>query len=70
MPLQRSALAARAKATVATPATPEAELDRIATLRTEGRDDEADRALEAFRRAHPDFTISAAQWERVRRRAP
>jgi hypothetical protein len=44
------------------------ELDAIAKLRTEHRDDEADKALEAFRRKHPDYRIPDAVWERVRPR--
>jgi hypothetical protein len=48
--------------------TPEAALERIAKLRAEGRDAEADRALESFRREHPDYRIPDALWERVRAR--
>jgi Meckel syndrome type 1 protein len=44
------------------------ELDRIAELRAEGRDAEADKALEAFRRDHPDYRIPEAMWERVKPR--
>src|SRR5262249_43816178 len=33
----------------------EAELERIANLRVEGRHDEADKALAEFRRRHPDY---------------
>ena len=44
------------------------ELERIAELRAHGKDDEADAALEAFRRAHPDYRIEPATWEKVRRR--
>ena len=43
------------------------ELERIARLRAEGKDDEADAALEAFRRAHPDYRIEPAMWDKVRR---
>lgn len=43
------------------------ELERIARLRAGGRDDEADAALEAFRRAHPGYRIEPAMWEKVRR---
>jgi len=50
--------------------SPETLIDRIAELRAAGRDDEADRALEDFRRAYPDFRFSDAQWEKVRKRAP
>ncbi|HXF79266.1 MAG TPA: hypothetical protein VN598_10420 [Usitatibacter sp.] len=44
------------------------ELERIAGLRAEGRDAEADKALEAFRRDHPDYRIPEAMWERVKPR--
>jgi soluble lytic murein transglycosylase-like protein len=46
----------------------EVELERIARLRTEGHHADADKALEAFRRAHPDYRIAEAMWERVRPR--
>ena len=46
----------------------ETELERIATLRAQGRDAEADKALEEFRRAHPDYRIPDAVWERVKPR--
>ena len=45
-----------------------AELERIARLRRDGRDAEADKALEEFRRRHPDYRIPDAVWERVRPR--
>jgi hypothetical protein len=48
--------------------TPEAELERIAKLRAEGRDDEADRELEAFRKRYPDYRIAEPMLERVRRK--
>ena len=44
------------------------ELERIAGLRAAGNNAEADRALEQFRRRHPDFRIPEALWERVRPR--
>ena len=44
------------------------ELERIARLRAEGRHDEADKALEAFRRTHPQYRIPEAVWEKVRPR--
>ena len=44
------------------------ELERIARLRAEGRDAEADKALEEFRRKHPDYRIPSAMWERVKPR--
>ena len=45
-----------------------AELERIANLRAQGRDAEADKALEEFRRAHPGYRIPDAMWERVKPR--
>lgn len=47
---------------------PQRELERIARLREAGRHDEADRALEEFRRRHPDHRIPEATWERVKPR--
>ena len=67
---EASRLKSEAQEVRAAPATPEAALDRIAELRAAGRDDEADRALEDFRRAWPEYRLSDAQWEKVRRRAP
>jgi len=49
-------------------ADPARELERIAKLREEGRNEEADKALEEFRRANPGFRIPEAMWERVRAR--
>ena len=49
-------------------ADPQAELDRIAKLREEGRDDEADKALDDFRRTYPQFRIPDATWSRVKPR--
>lgn len=50
------------------PVTPEAELQRIARLREQGRHDEADKALAEFRRRFPGHRIDDAAWERVRPR--
>ena len=47
---------------------PQAQLERIAKLRAEGKDAEADRALDAFRREHPGYRIDDAMWERVKPR--
>jgi hypothetical protein len=47
---------------------PRAELERIAKLRAEGHDEEADRALDEFRRRHPDYRIDEAMWKRVKPR--
>lgn len=49
-------------------ADPAAELERIARLRAGQHDEEADKALEEFRRRFPDYRIPAAVWERVRPR--
>jgi hypothetical protein len=58
-----------AKAQAAPPLPdPAAELERIARLRTEGRHEEADKALEEFFRNHPDHRIPDAMWDRLRRR--
>lgn len=44
------------------------ELERIARLRAQNRHEEADKALEAFRKQHPQYRIPEALWERVRPR--
>ncbi|MEP7068701.1 MAG: hypothetical protein ABI789_05645 [Usitatibacter sp.] len=49
-------------------ADPQAELDRIAKMRDEGRDDEADEALDEFKRNYPEFRIPDATWSRVKPR--
>jgi hypothetical protein len=54
--------------TLAAPADPERELERIAKLRDDGRNDEADKALEEFKRRYPDFRIPDATWSRVKPR--
>lgn len=48
--------------------TPEKELERIATLRQEGRHEEADKALADFRKRHPGFKIGEQLLQRVERR--
>jgi hypothetical protein len=48
--------------------TPERELERIARLRREGRQEEADKALAEFRKRHPDYRIPPEMLERVERR--
>jgi hypothetical protein len=48
--------------------SPERELERIAELRTQGKHDEADKALAEFRKRHPDYKITDAMRERVERR--
>jgi hypothetical protein len=46
----------------------ERELDRIAQLRRDGRNAEADEALEKFRRENPGYRIPDAVWEQVKSR--
>jgi hypothetical protein len=46
----------------------ERELERIATLRREGKHAEADEALAKFRRENPDYRIPEATWEQVKPR--
>lgn len=46
---------------------PEPWLERIAQLRKEGRHDEADRELEAFRKLYPDFALTPEMLEKVGR---
>jgi hypothetical protein len=65
---KRAESAAAADAAAPAKDAREAELERIARLRAEGRHADADKALEAFRRAHPDYRIAEAMWERVRPR--
>ena len=48
--------------------TPEQEFERIAQLRREGRNDEADKAFLEFRRRYPDFRITEEMLRRVERR--
>jgi len=48
--------------------TPERELERIADLRRQGRDEEADKALAEFRKRYPDYQIPQAMLEKVERR--
>lgn len=70
-PMQAPAARMQAPAAVAGAAAVDditRELDTIARLRAERRDDEADKALEAFRRKHPDYRIPDAVWERVKPR--
>src|SRR5437868_1883502 len=50
------------------PDAADAELERIAALRAQGRDAEADKALDEFRRTHPGYRIPDAMWERVKPR--
>jgi len=50
--------------------TPEGELERIARLRREGRDDDADKALAEFRKRYPDYQISAEMRAKVERAVP
>jgi hypothetical protein len=65
MRLKREALAADAQAPVDEPTR---ELEAIAKLRVEGRQEEADKALAEFRRKRPDYRIPDTVWERVKPR--
>ena len=49
---------------------PERWLERIAALRKEGRDEEADRELADFRKRFPGFKIAPETLEKVERRSP
>lgn len=64
--MERAAPQAAADASVD---TPERELERIAKLREEGRDAEAEAALKRFRERYPDFRIPEAMAERLKARA-
>jgi hypothetical protein len=50
------------------PETPEKWLERIATLRAEGRHEEADKALAEFRQRHPDYRIPEPMLQKVQPR--
>jgi hypothetical protein len=50
--------------------TPDGELERIARLRRQGRDDDADKALAEFRKRYPDYQISAEMRAKVERAVP
>ncbi len=65
---KRSAAAGASADTLSAPASPAAQLERIAKLREEGRDAEADRALEEFRKRFPAYRIDDAAWQRVKPR--
>jgi len=47
---------------------PEGELERIAVLRRQGRDEEADKALAEFRKRYPDYVIPDAMKAKVERK--
>lgn len=47
---------------------PTRELEAIAKLRTEGKHEDADKALAGFRRKRPDYRIPDVMWERVKPR--
>jgi hypothetical protein len=49
------------------PETPEKWLERIATLRAEGRHEEADKALADFKQRYPDYRIPEAMLQKVQR---
>src|SRR5437764_543378 len=61
-PAARQQMQARA---LAKAESPEQALERIAELRKQGRDEEADKALAEFRKRYPDFRISEEMLKRV-----
>jgi hypothetical protein len=65
---ERASAESVAKRADAAAESPEKELERIARLRSEGRHEEADKALAEFRKRYPDFRIPAPMLERVERR--
>ncbi|HXS53633.1 MAG TPA: hypothetical protein VN782_13960 [Usitatibacter sp.] len=65
---KRSAAAGASADSSAVPMDPAVELERIAKLRAAGRDAEADRALEEFRKRYPGYRIDDAMWQRVKPR--
>jgi hypothetical protein len=65
MRLKREAAAADVQGSIDEPTR---ELEAIAKLRVEGRQEEADKALAEFRRKRPDYRIPEAMWERVKPR--
>jgi hypothetical protein len=68
-PPAASAQRAPAPAAVQRPAeTPEQVLERIAELRRQEKHEEADRALEEFRKRYPDYKIPGAMLDKVERR--
>ena len=48
--------------------SPESELERIAGLRRQGKDEEADRALAEFRKRYPDYRFSPEMLEKVEKK--
>jgi hypothetical protein len=65
-PLPRSSSTPMAAQYAAIP--PERELERIAEMRRQGRDEEADKALAEFRKRYPDYRISQAMLEKVEKK--
>ena len=56
------------KKSIAAESDPPRELERIAQLRADGKNTEADQALEAFRKRFPDYRIPDEVWLRVKPR--
>ncbi|HET7730980.1 MAG TPA: hypothetical protein VFK48_13195 [Usitatibacter sp.] len=67
---KREALASSSDAVMdrGAPEDPVVMLERIAKLRADARHAEADKALEEFRRVHPQYRIPEPMWERVKPR--
>ena len=58
----------RAGALASKPESPEAWLERVVRLREAGRDEEAERAFEDFKRRYPDYRIPEAMLEKLAKR--
>ncbi|MFN2643786.1 MAG: hypothetical protein ABR570_02255 [Burkholderiales bacterium] len=67
-PAEAARLDAATRLRAAAPEKPEPWLERIAELRSRGRHAEADKELAEFRRAFPEYRLSAAMRERVERK--
>ncbi len=66
--MQAPARAPAASGASAAPSEPQRELERIAKLREDNRDEEADKALAEFKQKYPGFRIPDAMLARVRPR--
>ena len=64
---QVKGLATRRAERAAVEEAPERILERIAELRRQGKQDEADKALAEFRRRYPDYRITAEMLKKVER---
>lgn len=65
---ERQAPSGFASGALAKLASPESELERIAELRRQGKDEEADKALAEFRKRYPDYRIAPEMLKRVEKK--